>query len=166
MVYVTLFLSNPGVFCKVQHKNSWLIKGHYCSDVSVLQNYPQSIKTCSDNPCLCFLLCNLVFCGWRWEGEVLTFEHKAVQLWVSVIPPKCSWGAAVPLSCLFVQEQIHNSIICCKDFTLFLPLWLSVHSLNWEILIPQTILPAFDEDLQSWRGCAKFILLIYHIWRY
>lgn len=64
---MTLLLSNPWVFCKVQSKNLLLIKRHCCSGVSVLQNNPQSIKTPSNNACLCFLLCNLVSCGRRWE---------------------------------------------------------------------------------------------------
>lgn len=70
MVYVTLFLSNPCVFCKVQRKNLLLIKRHCCSDVSVLQDNPQSIKIPANNPCLCFLLCNLVSCGRRWERRM------------------------------------------------------------------------------------------------
>lgn len=98
MVFVTLFLSNPCVFCKVQHKNSLLIKRHCCSDLSVLQNNPQSIKTASNNPCLCFLLCNLVSCGWRWERRTClrTFEHKTATL--------CQWylqNIAEVLQCPF-----------------------------------------------------------------
>lgn len=89
MVYVIPFMSNPHVFCKVQHKNSLLIKRHYCSDVSVLQNNPQSINLPFKQSLSVLIALQPCFLPVKAGKEnVLTFEQKAVRLWVSVIPPK------------------------------------------------------------------------------
>lgn len=149
---------NIKILCKSKGITAWMF---LCCKIT-----PSQSKFLHKTPVHAFCFATLFPGGEGGKGEQLTFEHKAVQLWVSVIPPKYSWGAAAPFFWLSVQVHIYNRIICCEGFISFLPLWHSVHSLNWEVLIPQTIPLAFDEDLKSWKDCAKFILLIFHIWRY
>lgn len=122
---------------------------------------PSQSKLLQTTPVCAFCFATLFSVGEGGKGEVLTLEHFGCQWYLQNIAEalQCPFCGFLCKSTSTTASSVAKISLC-----FFLSDPASTH---WtEILIPQTVPLAFDEDLQSWRGCAKFIPLIYHIWGY